>query len=150
MDGSRELPEPPELLGCTCKRLRMATRRISQIYDQHLEPLGLTITQYGLLANLNRNDGIGIGGFADLLVMDPTTLTRNLRPLQRQGLVVVAPDPKDRRSRTLHLTAKGRAVLEDAIPLWKEAQRQIEHAFGHTETAKLHKALERLVDRLGA
>jgi DNA-binding MarR family transcriptional regulator len=143
-------PEPPELLGCTCKRLRMATRRISQIYDQHLEAAGLTVTQYSLLAQLNGLDGIGIGAFAERLVMDPTTLTRNLRPLQRRGLMVFAPDPDDRRSRTLHLTAKGRAALERGRPLWAEAQRQIEHAFGHADTAQLHAALERLVERLGA
>lgn len=143
-------PEPPEILGCTCKRLRMATRRISQVYDRQLQPLGLTITQYSLLAQLNRHDGIGIGPFAELLVMDPTTLTRNLRPLERQGLVVMAADPRDRRSRTLHLTAKGRTALAKAKPAWTRAQRQIEAAFGHDETARLHTALERLVERLGA
>lgn len=143
-------PEPPEMLGCTCKRLRMATRRISQIYDQHLGAAGLTVTQYGLLAQLNALDGIGIGAFAEKLVMDPTTLTRNLRPLQRRRLVVFAPDPKDRRSRTLHLTAKGRASLEKGRPLWAEAQRQIERVFGRADTAQLHSALERLVERLGA
>jgi DNA-binding MarR family transcriptional regulator len=143
-------PEPPEILGCTCKRLRMATRRISQIYDRELEAQGLTVTQYSLLAQLNAHDGIGIGPFAERLVMDPTTLTRNLRPLVRQKLAVMAPDPQDRRARVLHLTDKGRAALAKAKPAWAKAQRQIEQAFGHKDTAQLHAQLERLVERLGA
>ena len=83
--------------GCTCMRLRKASRRVSQIYDRSLEPLGLTVTQFSLLGHLGSFDGIGIGALAEKLVMDPTTLTRNLRPLQRQGFVVLAADPHDRR-----------------------------------------------------
>lgn len=147
MDGSRE---PPEILGCTCRRLRMATRRISQLYDHELQAIGLTITQYSLLANLHRNDGIGLGPFAELLVMDPTTLTRNLKPLVRDKFAVMAPDPQDRRARVLHLTDKGRAALAKAKPAWAKAQRRIEAAFGHDDTARLHQDLERLVERLGA
>ena len=101
-------PLKPRASGCTCMRLRKASRRVSQIYDRSLEPLGLTVTQFGLLGNLDRLDGISIGDLAGRLVMDPTTLTRNLRPLERQGFVVFAPDPNDRRSRCLHLTAAGR------------------------------------------
>lgn len=142
--------DPADLLGCSCMWLRKATRRLSQIYDQHLEPLGLTITQYGLLARLSAADGIGVGAFAEQLVMDPTTLTRNLRPLERQRLLVLAPDPRDRRSRMLHLTARGRERLAEARPVWARAQRQIEDSVGREDVAALHASLGRLLDRLAA
>lgn len=148
---ARQAPLPaPEMIGCTCKHLRMATRRLSQIYDRHLEPLGLTITQYSLLAQLGAHDGISIGVFAEKLLMDPTTLTRNLRPLQRRSLVVTAPDPRDKRSRCLHLTARGRAARLEAQPVWARAQREIEQAFGRSDTATLHTTLQRLIERLSA
>ena len=148
---ARKAPLPaPEMIGCTCKHLRMATRRLSQIYDRHLEPLGLTITQYSLLAQLGAHDGISIGAFAEKLAMDPTTLTRNLRPLQRRGLVLTVADPRDKRTRGLHLTVKGRAARLAAQPVWARAQREIEDAFGHADTAALHGTLQRLIDRLAS
>src|SRR5262245_65156445 len=108
--------------GCTCLRLRKAARRVSQIYDQHLEPFGLTVTQYGVLGHLATFDGISIGELAEKLVMDPTTLTRNLRPLQRQGFVAIKPDRRDRRTRALSLTVPGRKAFERAKPGWVRAQ----------------------------
>ncbi|HLN08544.1 MAG TPA: MarR family winged helix-turn-helix transcriptional regulator [Xanthobacteraceae bacterium] len=135
--------------GCTCLRLRKAARRITQIYDRHVEPHGLTITQYGLLSHLEAHDGIGVGALAEKLVMDPTTLTRNLRPLERAGLLVLGADPNDRRSRCLRLTAEGRAVLKAARPAWARAQRHLEETLGAGDTAALHAALDRMLQRLG-
>jgi DNA-binding MarR family transcriptional regulator len=141
--------DTPVPSGCTCLRLRKAARRITQIYDQQMAAHGLTITQYGLLTHLKRHDGIGIGALAEKLVMDPTTLTRNLRPLERAGLTRLVPDPHDRRSRCLHLTAEGRAVLEAARTAWARAQRHVEEALGAPDTAVLHAALDRVLQRLG-
>ncbi|HSR82009.1 MAG TPA: MarR family transcriptional regulator [Hyphomicrobiaceae bacterium] len=129
-------------------RLRKASRRVTQIYDHGLEAAGLTVTQYGVLGQLRRYDGIGIGALAELLIMDPTTLTRSLRPLARQGLVAMKPDRRDRRSRCLHLTAKGRAAFNTAIPAWKRAQRQLEEALGGPEAAALNVALDHVIARL--
>lgn len=136
------------LAGCTCLRLRKASRRVSQIYDHYLARHGLTITQYGLLANLSGLDGISIGALAEKLIMDPTTLTRNLRPLERQGFVAPSPDPHDRRSRRLLLTEKGRAALVAAKPAWIEAQRHIEAALGTPDLPALHAALDNMLERL--
>ena len=136
--------------GCTCLRLRKASRRVSQIYDQHLEPFGLTVTQYGVLGHLATFDGISIGELAEKLVMDPTTLTRNLRPLERQGLVAVKPERRDRRARSLQLTASGRKVFERAKPGWVRAQRHIERVFGELETPALNAVLDRILERLAA
>jgi DNA-binding MarR family transcriptional regulator len=133
--------------GCTCLRLRKAARRITQIYDGYVEPFGLTITQFGLLAHLRVLDGIAVGALAEKLVMDPTTLTRNLRPLERKGLVVLAPDPADRRARSLHLTEKGRNLLREARPAWARAQRHVEEVFGTGSTGALNAALDRMLEK---
>ena len=129
-------------------RLRKASRRVSQIYDHSLEGAGMTVTQYGLLGHLARFDGIGIGALAEKLSMDPTTLTRNLRPLERQAFVAMKPDHRDKRSRCLHLTASGRAAFENAKPAWVRAQRHIEEALGGLETSALNVALDRVLERL--
>jgi len=129
-------------------RLRKATRRVSQIYDRHLEASGLTITQYGLLAYLAATAETTIGALAEKLAMDPTTLTRNLRPLIRQGLVVHEPDRHDRRVRCVSLSDAGRRSFEDARPLWREAQNQINATIGTVETSALHTQLDQVLERL--
>lgn len=141
-------PAQPFTPVCIALRVRKAARRVSQIYDQHLEPAGLTITQYGLLGHLRAFDGIGIGALAEKLVMDPTTLTRNLRPLERAGLVVLAPDQNDKRSRSLHLTDKGRSIYAHARPAWAKAQRQIETTLGLADASELNTTLDRIIDKL--
>jgi DNA-binding MarR family transcriptional regulator len=133
---------------CTCLRLRKATRRVSQIYDRQLEAAGLTITQFGLLAHLKGLGEVGVGALAEMLIMDPTTLTRNLRPLERRGLVEISPDPRDRRARRLRLTASGRSAWEQARPAWARAQRQIELALGGPDAAALNDALDLVLERL--
>jgi DNA-binding MarR family transcriptional regulator len=121
---------------------------VSQIYDRFLEPEGLTVTQYAVLGHLAIFDGIYIGALAEKLITDPTTLTRNLRPLERQGLVALARDPRDKRARRLHLTDKGRQAFERAKPAWARAQRHIETALGERDTPALNTALDHVVERL--
>ncbi|MGE0768375.1 MAG: MarR family winged helix-turn-helix transcriptional regulator [Hyphomicrobiaceae bacterium] len=134
--------------GCTCLRLRKAARRVSQIYDQHLQRFGLTVTQYGLLGHVRLHDGIGIGALAEMLVMDPTTLTRNMRPLIRRGLVVMAPNPADRRNRNLHLTAAGREEFAGARSGWEAAQREIAAVLGEKDGPALAATIDRMLERL--
>lgn len=144
------LPPGSGLSFCTASRVRKAARLVSQIFDRHLERYDLTITQFGLLAYINTFDGIGIGELAEKLVMDPTTVTRNLRPLQRRGLVAFAADPNDKRARRLHLTAEGRAALKGAKPGWSKAQREVEAALGDADTAVLHATLDWALAKLSA
>jgi DNA-binding MarR family transcriptional regulator len=139
---------PPRPSGCTALRLRKAARRISQIYDQHLETAGLTITQYGLLAQIRSLEGISVGALAEKMVMDPTTLTRNLRPIEREGLVTLTPDPRDKRARCLHLTEKGLAAHRAARGAWAGAQKYVEDTLGAEDAIVLHDALDRMLDRL--
>lgn len=144
----KSAPSTGKMLGCTCMRLRKASRRVSQIYDHSLEAVGMTVTQYGVLGHIAKFDGVGIGVLAEKLTMDPTTLTRNLRPLERQGFVAMRPDRRDKRSRCLHLTASGRAAFESAKPAWMRAQRRVQEALGGSEAAALNAALDRFLERL--
>jgi DNA-binding MarR family transcriptional regulator len=125
---------------CTCALLRRTTRRLTQAYDQALRPTGLRVTQYSLLATLAGAGGLSITELAALMVMDRTTLTRNLRPLERAGWVRVGAGG-DQRSRAVALTAAGRGAFERALPLWQEAERAFRRRMGRDEAALLRRLL---------
>lgn len=133
---------------CVAARVRKASRRITQIYDRRLEPYGLTVTQFGLLAQLRASPGLAVSELAEKMIMDATTLSRNLRPLERRGLILVEADRDDGRVRKLKLSAAGRTSLEHALVGWKEAQRQVEESLGVEETRALNASLDRMLDRL--
>src|SRR6266516_6222586 len=93
--------------GCNCLALRQAARHVSQFYDQFLAGCGLRGTQYSILARLQRRGPMSINALAAALVMDRTTLGRNILPLQRDGLVAIVASPADRRRRELCLSDVG-------------------------------------------
>ena len=105
-------------------------RRVSQLYDAALAPSGLRSTQFTILAHVARAGDPSITELASALVLDRSGLHHNLKPLERDGLVQVTIDPDDRRSRTVTLTEAGRARLEEAVTLWRAAQRAFEGAYG--------------------
>jgi DNA-binding MarR family transcriptional regulator len=104
---------------CLCLHAQRTARVLARRFDAALRPLGLTNGQFSLLNALNRPEPAGMGEVAALLAMDRTTLTAALKPLQRAGLVEVAVDAADRRSRLLRLTRAGRSLLASAVPVWK-------------------------------
>ncbi len=130
---------------CHCFALRQATRVVSQFYDQRLAPAGLRTTQFSLLSWLKYRGPCTINQLAAQMVMDRTTLGRNLRPLERDGLLRLEVDADDRRARKLALTEEGQARLAAARPLWLEAQREFEAAYGAPQVAALRAALDGLV-----
>ena len=134
-------PERINPAGCNCLALRQATRHVSQFYDQFLAASGLRGTQYSILARLHRNGPMSINTLAAELVMDRTTLGRNILPLQRDGLIAIAPGRIDRRSKELTLTKAGAAQFRIASAGWNEAQARFEIAFG----GKRAKALRALM-----
>src|SRR5579863_1557722 len=103
------LPAAINPAACNCLALRQAARHVTQIYDQFLAPSGLRATQYSILARLQRKGAMTINALAAELVMDRTTLGRNILPLQRDGLVAIGPGKSDRRSKELQLTGQGAA-----------------------------------------
>lgn len=111
---------------CLCLAAQRAARMLARRFDEALRPLGLTSGQFSLMMSLNRPQPPTIGSVAALLAMDRTTLTAALKPLQRRGLVAVAADPQDRRSRLLALTEAGHALLAEAFPVWKQTHEAIE------------------------
>ena len=113
---------------CFCLHAQRAARAVARRFDDALRPLGLRSGQFSLLISLNRPEAPTLGSVARLLAMDRTTLTANLKPLERRGLIRVAPDEKDRRARRLHLTAEGLALLRRAVPVWIETHQGIERA----------------------
>jgi DNA-binding MarR family transcriptional regulator len=128
--------------------LRKTTRRVTQIYDQMLEPSGLTIAQFSLLARLFADTNLSMGELAEALVTDPTTLTRNLKLLAERGVLEVFSDPADRRRRMVALTRAGRALIPIAYPLWKKAQAELAALLSKSVIYDLNTALDRSLDRL--
>lgn len=111
---------------CLCLAAQRAARALARRFDEALRPLDMTNGQFSLLTSLNRPKPPGMRATAELLAMDRTTLTAALKPLVRRGLIQVKPDPEDRRGRLLSLTAKGRRLLAQAMPIWRLHHREIE------------------------
>jgi DNA-binding MarR family transcriptional regulator len=130
----------PELGPCACSQARRFARKLSSLYDGLLSPEDLTITQYSLLADIERAGQLSHAVLAEKIGMDRTTLTRNLRPLTRARWVT-ARIGKDRRQRLLQLTAAGRRKLFRSLPLWEEAQRQFLSQIGTESLQELRTLL---------
>lgn len=113
---------------CLCLHAQRAARVVARRFDEALRPLGLKSGQFSLLMSLNRPHPPTLGSVSELLAMDRTTLTANLKPLERDGLIEVRPDEKDRRARRLVLTEKGQSLLVSAVPVWARTHRAIESA----------------------
>ena len=134
---------PPEV--CTCLALRQAARYVTQFYDRCLAPCGLRTTQFSILAKLKRLGPMTINALADAMVMDRTTLGRNILPLQRMGLIAVRRGREDRRSKDVALTPAGAARLGAAAKRWAQAQTRFETAFGDGSAADLRALLRAVV-----
>ena len=113
------------LASCACHKVRTAARAVTRAYDDVLRPVGLRATQLTVLAAIAADESVSITAVAKLMGMDRTTLTRNLRPLEADGLIVVGNEGW-RRSRTLEITKKGRTRLREALPLWEKAQKTLQ------------------------
>lgn len=131
--------------GCNCLALRQATRHVTQIYDQFLAPSGLRSTQYSILARLQRKGPMTINALAAELVMDRTTLGRNILPLQRDGVIEIGSGRSDRRSKEIRLTTAGMARLRQASKAWQAAQAHFENSFGLGRAEELRALLESVV-----
>jgi len=140
-------PSPAKPRGCTFLRLRKLTRRITQRYDLHLQPSGLRITQFSLLATLAGADGMSISDLAAQLAMDRTTLTRNLQPLIAAGHIELGAG-KDARSRSVFLTPAGRNIFMATLPRWREAQQEMQRLLGSDALQHLHLILDDTLDLL--
>lgn len=129
---------------CLCLHVHRAARALARRFDEALRPLGLTSGQFSLLTSLNRPEPPSLGSVASLLAMDRTTLTANLKPLERRGLLKVSIDRHDRRGRRLALTGPGRTMLGKAYPIWRRTHVEIERQLAGLPASRLRDALTRL------
>jgi DNA-binding MarR family transcriptional regulator len=117
---------------CLCFRSRRVARVLTRHFDEALRPLGIQATQLTLLSGIAGAGSTGqtMPRLTALLAMDPTTLSRNLRPLEKAGLLEIARSERDKRVRLARLTAQGERVLAAALPVWREAQDRLAAALG--------------------
>jgi DNA-binding MarR family transcriptional regulator len=129
---------------CLCLAAQRAARTLARRFDEALRPAGLTSGQFSLLMSLNQPQLPSIGAVAGLLAMDRTTLTANLKPLERRGLVTTTIDPADRRGRLVSLTKAGKTVLRAAVPIWRRAHKEIDGLLSLTDGKVLRGGLRAL------
>ncbi len=129
---------------CLCLAAQRVARTLARRFDEALRPLGLTSGQFSLLMSLNQPAPPSIGSIASLLAMDRTTLTANLKPLERRGLVETKVDPADRRGRLLILTAPGRKLLENALPIWQRTHGEVDGLLRQTDADVVREGLRAL------
>lgn len=132
---------PPAPVGCTNFKLRQLTRRVTQHYDQHLAGAGLKITQYSLLAHVDKLGPVAPGELARRMDMGASTLTRNLQPLIVAGWLEMGGGA-DARSRLVHITEAGRELRRQAQRRWKAAQLALNDKLGTITVAALHQLLD--------
>jgi DNA-binding MarR family transcriptional regulator len=129
---------------CLCLHVQRAARALARRFDEALRPVELTQGQFSLMMSLNRPEPPSIGSVSNLLAVDRTTLTANLKPLQRRGLVTVTVDKEDRRGRRLSLTAKGKALLASATPIWVQTHAETERLLTTSNPDTLRASLREL------
>jgi DNA-binding MarR family transcriptional regulator len=122
--------ESEHFVGCLAGNLRAASRLATRRYDAELRDSGLRITQVAILAQVRRHDALSISELAAELSSERSVVARDVAVLERDGLLSVAIDPRDRRARTIALTKLGRARLRSAGPAWRRAQQQMREALG--------------------
>jgi len=132
------------LENCACHKARTAARAVTRAYDEALRPVGLRATQLAVLVAVAMDDAISINALAQFMGMDRTTLTRNLRPLEKEGLVTLGIEGW-RRSRALTITKKGRSRLREALPLWSRAEQALRKQLGDRNWEVVHNALDHLI-----
>src|SRR5437764_14000803 len=130
---------------CNCLAIRQAARHVSQFYDQLLAPSGLRATQFAILSRLQRGGPMTINALAAALVMDRTTLGRNILPLEREGLIEIGPGASDRRRREIRLSTAGAARLAAARRRWAKAQARFDTVVGSERAAALRDLLREVV-----
>jgi DNA-binding MarR family transcriptional regulator len=124
---------------CLFQRTRAAARAVTRFYDDQLRPTGLRATQANVLATVAAKGELSISALSDELGMDRTTLTRNLRPLEQRGLLVVSPEGPH-RIRLVRLTSLGVTALGEVAVLWEKAQSALEEHLGEDGVASVRRA----------
>ncbi len=129
---------------CLCFRVRRAARTITRLYEEALRPLGLGATQLTLMnaIAMGGENGQTMSRLSDVLALDLTTLSRNLRPLEKDGMLTIGRHESDRRVRVVRLTREGEALLVAALPCWTKAHMRVTTILGEAEAEMLRAGLD--------
>jgi DNA-binding MarR family transcriptional regulator len=130
---------------CNCFVVRSAARHVTQLYDQFLAPVGLHVTQFSILAKLKRLGPMTINALAKQMIMDRTTLGRNVLPLERDGLIKIEASASDGRAKELHLTKTGDKRVLAGREAWERAQARFDSRFGAKRAADFRAMLRAVV-----
>lgn len=128
---------------CACSALRKAARAVTRFYDEVMEDTGLSLAQFAVLRTIARNEPLPLMRLAHLLVMERTTLYRTLKPLDREGWVIIQDG--QRRAKNVRLTAKGHKAVEDSAGAWRNAQARLVGRFGNERWNRVEASLQDLV-----
>lgn len=142
------MPQPSklDLTGtgyCASFNLRRAARAVTRAYDAALEETGMRSTQFAILVGIAKKQPVSIGALSDLLVIDPTTLTRSLGLLRKEGLITIS-NRSAMRQRFVGLTSKGERALARTLPAWRKVQEQFVSTLGAEQWNDLRNKLENL------
>jgi len=131
---------------CLCLRVQRASRAIGRIFDDAFRPLGLNNFQYSLLMMLNRPSPLTVGGLAECLAMDQTTISANLKPLERRRLVTIRRAAEDARVKHIVLTSAGSALLARAVERWQTANDAVRASINSADLPALYSSLDTIAE----
>lgn len=129
---------------CLCFLIRKAGRIVTRSYDNVLKPCGLKVTQFGMLANIARHPATTVSELAELLSMDQTTVSRNLRVLEKSGYIRLEGEMTDHRIKRIQISDLGVSKMNEARPLWEQAQLEMQRVLGRENIDVMIKSVKKL------
>jgi len=135
---------------CFNLAMRKSSRLITQFYEERLKLVGLKVGQFSILRAVSIKKETTNKELQKILVLDQTTLTRNLKPLFRDGYLQTSSDPNDGRLKTIRLTQCGRDLYEQALPIWQQAQQDILRKLGKEKAEKIHELTNTFINVLSS
>lgn len=132
----------------TCSNLRKAARMVTQAYEKQMQATGLKVTQYYMLVNIARHKEISISRLGEIMLLDQTTITRNVNILKNSGYVNITKDKSDSRTKSIQVTDTGLVKLEEATPIWLQIQEKAENGIGKEKYEDLLETLKHLQESI--
>lgn len=146
-DKSRQIAQFASQSPCICFNLRKAARAITQVYDQLFKKVDLTASQISILTSLHLIGGMSVSQLAQAMATDRTTITRNLKPLERRKLIAISVG-EDKRSRQISLTAAGDELAERAGAIFSTFHHRVCGAIGEERVQELCRELGCIVEQI--
>ncbi|MEH7386094.1 MarR family winged helix-turn-helix transcriptional regulator [Bacillus sp. JJ1521] len=133
---------------CACANLRKAARTVTQSFEKQMQSTGLKVTQYYMLVNIARHKQISISRLGEIMLLDQTTITRNVNILKKSGYVDIIKDKNDLRTKSISITDLGIVKLEETTPIWLQIQEKAENGIGKEKYKDLLGMLKNLQESI--